>query len=320
LPALKSFFKDGEAEWYHNVTVEFVHGHHPVLYTTIIKQRRPSLVYLKKEEQISLLPYAKSKTALHNLFQEKGFSLMEDEDDRRAASLYAWQRDYEYQAAGARRRVLRQIYFDDEQYYVKRFQQDIMSRTQHGRYWLSFQSNTCPYGSSRPMLDYTYDNYKRLHAVLYHERTGDNPPPPLQTSTAFKIKYGLPLQHSDDGSPTSDLKNRTLTKETKPKVVVQRAPRPPIVLQGETRRWQRKLFLDDERYHVFAFQEHIMQIQQTFLEYCYSADEHHPLDFVFDTYRHGRLQRILRYESLFVFGHQNKHNNNNNNNNTTTEK
>jgi Sep15/SelM redox domain len=317
LPALKQFLRNGEAEWYHNVTVEFVNGHHPVLFISRTKQRLPSQVYLYQEEQISLLPLAKSKTALHNLFRQHGFAFLQDEEDRLAATHRAWQRDQDYIRAGAQRRVLRQLYFDDEQFYVKRFQQQVMTATVSGRYWQTFQTTTCPYGTSRPMLDFAYDNYKRLHATLYRERTGDAPPSPLQTSMAFKLKHGLPLL-VEDGSGSEH--NQTATEP--PKVLLpikkKQQQKQPIVLHGASRRWQRKLYLDEERHFVFGFQEHVLQIKRTFDDHCYDPanDDDHPLDFVFDTYR--RIHNVL-YESLFVFGknNQNQNQNQNQNHNTT---
>lgn len=63
LPQLKSFLKDGEAESYQGVSVEYIHGRKAVL--TIYNKNDEEL------EKITLSDY-KTKEEMHALFQEKG--------------------------------------------------------------------------------------------------------------------------------------------------------------------------------------------------------------------------------------------------------
>jgi hypothetical protein len=62
LPQLKSFLKDGEAESYVGVTVEYIHGRRAVL--TIYEDE-------EELEKITLSDYA-TKEEMHALFVEKG--------------------------------------------------------------------------------------------------------------------------------------------------------------------------------------------------------------------------------------------------------
>ena len=70
LRELKSFLKDGEAEEYQNVQVEYVHGRKAILY-----------IYQDGEEveQITLSEY-KTKEDMHNLMVEKGFVKKPEEE------------------------------------------------------------------------------------------------------------------------------------------------------------------------------------------------------------------------------------------------
>lgn len=62
LPELKSFLKDGEAESYHGISVEYIHGRQAVL-----------TIYDDEEEieKITLSDY-KTKEEMHALLVEKG--------------------------------------------------------------------------------------------------------------------------------------------------------------------------------------------------------------------------------------------------------
>jgi acyl-CoA reductase-like NAD-dependent aldehyde dehydrogenase len=70
LPQLKSFLKDGEAESYVGVTVEYIHGRRAVL--TIYEDE-------EEVEKITLSDYA-TKEEMHALFVEKGFTLKTPEE------------------------------------------------------------------------------------------------------------------------------------------------------------------------------------------------------------------------------------------------
>lgn len=318
LPTLKAFLAHGEAEHYRNVTVEYITGHHPVLFIEKTRQRLPSQVYLHSEDAVSLLPYAKSRTQLHELMRNFGFQYMQDDNERHNATMRARQRNHDYAAAGRQRRLLRKLYFDDEQYYVKRFQNEICASTQQGRFYLDFQRNHCPYGSGRPPLDFVFDNYRRIHAQLFTARTGDDPPPPLQTSMQYKLRNKIHPTETTSSS-NSSMSVNTTTTTTLEEVVVPLSSSSSsfsqqqqeedayydvtttttsstiLVGRGAQRRLQRRLYHDDERFYCFGFQEHVMNILDTLDDNCFDVDQH-PLDFVFDTYR--KIHHAL-YQSLF---------------------
>jgi len=77
-PELKSFLKDGEAEFYENIKVDFIPGERAVL--TIFHDGI-------EQEAISLYEY-KTKDALHRLLHDKGF-VLKNEEGQRAAVLAA---------------------------------------------------------------------------------------------------------------------------------------------------------------------------------------------------------------------------------------
>jgi len=77
---LKSFLKDGEAESYHGVSVEYVKGRKAVM----------TIYNAEEEEQESInLHEINDKDTLHALFREKGFVQKSQEDESTEAQLEA---------------------------------------------------------------------------------------------------------------------------------------------------------------------------------------------------------------------------------------
>mmetsp|Transcript_25816 Transcript_25816/g.39553 ORF Transcript_25816/g.39553 Transcript_25816/m.39553 type:complete len:112 (-) Transcript_25816:891-1226(-) len=74
MPELKSFLKDGEAEEYRGVSVEYVMGRKAVM--TIYNHDGTKL------EDITLSDF-KKKSQMHKLMQEKGFVKMDEEEARK---------------------------------------------------------------------------------------------------------------------------------------------------------------------------------------------------------------------------------------------
>jgi len=70
LPKLKSFLKDGEAEWYYNVSVKYVGGKKAVL--TIYDGD-------EEKEKVTLSDY-KEKEEMHAMMVEKGFAKKTNEE------------------------------------------------------------------------------------------------------------------------------------------------------------------------------------------------------------------------------------------------
>lgn len=70
LPELKSFLKDGEAEWYEGVEVQYIHGRKAVM--TVFEDG-------EEKEKITLSDM-KTKPEMHTMMIEKGFVKKSEEE------------------------------------------------------------------------------------------------------------------------------------------------------------------------------------------------------------------------------------------------
>lgn len=70
LPELKSFLKDGEAEWYKGVEVTYIHGRKAVM--TVFEDG-------EEKEKITLSEI-KTKPEMHTMMAEKGFEKKSEEE------------------------------------------------------------------------------------------------------------------------------------------------------------------------------------------------------------------------------------------------
>lgn len=113
LPELKSFLRDGEAEWYHNVTVTYVNGKHAVL--TVSDDDDEAVV---REISLHEIP---TKPELHALMVELGF-VLQDEPGRQRATAQAMRHEEEDDY----RKFVRKYYFKERDLFVQRFMKEVL--------------------------------------------------------------------------------------------------------------------------------------------------------------------------------------------------
>jgi len=112
LPVLKSFLKDGEAEFYEGVAVKFVHGRRAVL--TVYDEHGTQL-----GEPIELQQH-KDKNALHQVLRDAGFALKSEEEMRKLRA-----RKLEEQAQERFQKFKDMEYYRKRTFYVNAFREFI---------------------------------------------------------------------------------------------------------------------------------------------------------------------------------------------------
>jgi Sep15/SelM redox domain len=90
-PLLKSFLKDGEAEWYRNVRVTYIAGHHEAILNIYDQKTGMEL----EKVVMHTLP---DKAAMHAMMVSKGFVL---DEDKKAEALRREKERLEAEAAEA---------------------------------------------------------------------------------------------------------------------------------------------------------------------------------------------------------------------------
>jgi len=113
LPVLKSFLKDGEAEFYEGVTVKFVHGRRAVL--TVYDDETGMPV----GEPIELQQH-QDKNALHQVMRDAGFSLKSEQEMRTIRA-----RKLEEQAHERFQKFKDMEYYRKRKFYVDAFREFI---------------------------------------------------------------------------------------------------------------------------------------------------------------------------------------------------
>jgi Sep15/SelM redox domain len=171
LPALQSFLKNGEAEGYHGITIEYISGMEPTL--TVYDNNNNNNKHGHEEEEeevIHLRPYD-TNALLHDLMVSQGFVRKSDEERKQIRHDKMEQKKLEL-AKKEQFRVRTKIYYDKEKYFVEQFQKDVMGGLMQDNEKQQESSIRGGRGGSY----YLNEHYRRIYAMEYHEYTGHRQP------------------------------------------------------------------------------------------------------------------------------------------------
>lgn len=118
LPELRSFIKDGEAEWYHNVRIKYVRGEQATLHVYNVSGADRARIVEVATVSLSTL---RTKEAMHQAMQRHGFVLktpQERQADIDRANRIREQKNYAM--------FFRQEYLRQQFYHAYFFRQDVM--------------------------------------------------------------------------------------------------------------------------------------------------------------------------------------------------
>jgi hypothetical protein len=154
--------KNGEAEGYQGITLEYIGGKEPTLTIYHGQARQEDKVV----EVINLRPYDTNEQ-LHELLTSKGFvpKSLEERERIRHDNMQQIRLEQEKKDLF---RVRTRIYYEKEKYFVERFQMDVM-----GGMMIDTEELTARGG--RDASYYLKENYRRIYATEYFEFTGNRP-------------------------------------------------------------------------------------------------------------------------------------------------
>ena len=171
-PILKSFLLDGDAECYQGVQLELQAAASSGAVLQIYENG-----HLKTE--IDLLPYSKTKTALHKLFRRHGLRPQDKAGRQKALQNAQWRKQ---QTAELQR--LRKIYYQQQQRHVSNFRKDVIrnygnevrNSPNTRAHRIQHAMGQCPshLRNTSPRYDWLAINYDKLHSTeLHYIKTGE---------------------------------------------------------------------------------------------------------------------------------------------------